>query len=164
MGENVRSDMLTLGKAISGGLYPVSAVVGVDQCMDVLTPGTHGSTYGGNPLGTSIAITALEVLREEGMAENAQNMGEYLREELTKMSSRYPFMKIVRGKGLLNAVVCDENHHHSAWEICLELAKNGLLAKPTHDHIIRFAPPLVINKEQVDDCLQIMENSFRNMS
>lgn len=159
--ENVRPDMLTLGKAISGGLYPVSAVVGVDKCMDVLTPGTHGSTYGGNPLGTSVAITALEVLKEEGMAENAQEMGEYLRGELTKMKSSFPFLTTVRGRGLLNAIVIDENHPHSAWEMCLELAKNGLLAKPTHNHIIRFAPPLVITKEQIDDCLNIMEKTFR---
>lgn len=160
--ENVRPDMLTLGKAISGGLYPVSAVVGIDKCMDVLTPGSHGSTYGGNPLGTAIAITALQVLRDEGMAENAQAMGEYLRVELKKLQSEFPFIQIVRGRGLLNAIVIDENYHTPAWDICLELARNGLLAKPTHNHIIRFAPPLVITKEQIDDCLNIMATSFRN--
>merc|ERR1719266_136681 len=114
--------------------------------MDVLTPGTHGSTYGGNPLGTSVAITALEVLRDEKLSENANEVGEYLRGELQSFVQRFEFMELTRGKGLLNAIVIDSNHHTSAWDICIELAKNGLLCKPTHDHIIRLAPPLCISK------------------
>jgi len=161
--ENVKPDMVTLGKAISGGLYPVSAVVGVEKCMDVLTPGTHGSTYGGNPLGTSIAISALTVLRDEGMIENAQTVGVYLRENLKTLQSKYSYITTVRGKGLLNAIIIDEQHHNSAWTICLELAKNGLLAKPTHDHIIRLAPPLTISKPQIDDCLERMDRAFATM-
>jgi len=158
--ENVKPDMITLGKAISGGCYPVSAVVGTEDCMSVLTPGTHGSTYGGNPLGMAIAKTALDVLIEENLAENAENMGRLLRDELEGLRSKFPFVKTVRGKGLLNAVVIDKSFKHSAWKICLDMAKNGLLAKPTHDHIIRFAPPLVINEGQIGECLTIIEKTL----
>lgn len=161
--EGVQPDMITMGKALSGGVYPVSAVVGKKKCMDVLTPGTHGSTYGGNPLGTSVAITALEVLRDEKLSENADKVGGYLRGELEKFVEEFDFMELTRGKGLLNAIVIDANHHTSAWDICIELAKGGLLCKPTHDHIIRLAPPLCITEGQIDECLDIMHTTFKKV-
>jgi ornithine--oxo-acid transaminase len=159
--EGVQPDMITMGKAISGGVYPVSVVVGKKKCMDVLTPGTHGSTYGGNPLATSVAITALEVLRDEKLAENAEKVGTYLRGELDSFVEEFGFMELTRGKGLLNAIVIDDKHHTSAWDICIELAKAGLLCKPTHDHIIRLAPPLCITEAQIDECLDIMHTTFK---
>ncbi|CAF2580581.1 unnamed protein product [Rotaria sp. Silwood2] len=153
--ENVRPDILILGKALAGGFYPVSAVLANDKLMSVFTPGTHGSTFGGNPLGARIAITALKVLMEEGMIENAAEMGELLRKELNRLPKDR--VRIVRGKGLLNAIVIDSRH--DAWELCLHLRDHGLLAKPTHGDKIRFAPPLNITKEQMLECCSIIHKA-----
>src|SRR6185312_14894462 len=152
--ENVRPDILILGKALSGGAMPVSAVLADDEIMLTIQPGEHGSTYGGNPLASKIAITALQVLKEENMAENAENSGKIFREELKKINSRH-ILKI-RGKGLLNAIVIGHNDENAAWNLCLKLKENGLLAKQTHGNIIRFAPPLVITKDQLLDCVKII--------
>ncbi len=156
--ENVRPDILILGKALSGGMMPVSAVLADDEIMMVIKPGEHGSTYGGNPLACKVAITALQVLKDEKMAENAAAMGELLREELKKINSLHVAM--VRGKGLLNAIVIDHRNKDAAWELCLALKENGLLAKPTHGDKIRFAPPLIINKEQIMECVEIIRKSL----
>jgi ornithine--oxo-acid transaminase len=156
--EQVRPDILILGKALSGGTMPVSAVLADDEIMLTIKPGEHGSTYGGNPLACKIAITALSVLKEEKMAENAAAMGELLRAGLKQIDS--PNIKIVRGKGLLNAIVIEHHNPEAAWELCLALKENGLLAKPTHGDKIRFAPPLVISREQVLECLDIINKSF----
>lgn len=154
----VRPDMLILGKAISGGFYPVSAVLADKEIMDVIQPGQHGSTFGGNPLGAKVAIAALEVIRDEKLAQNARRLGELFRERMQKMIDKYPIAKLVRGKGLLNAVVINDSEESStAWDICVKLAENGLLAKPTHGNIIRFAPPLVMTEEQLHDCCDIIE-------
>ncbi|CAF1224795.1 unnamed protein product [Rotaria magnacalcarata] len=153
--ENVRPDIAILGKALAGGLYPVSAVLASDKLMSVFTPGTHGSTFGGNPLGARIAITSLKVLIEEGMIENAAKMGELLRKELNRLPKDK--VKIVRGKGLLNAIVIDSKY--DAWELCLHLRDFGLLAKPTHGDKIRFAPPLNITKEQILECCSIIQKA-----
>ena len=157
--ENVRPDILILGKALSGGAMPVSAVLADDEIMLTIQPGEHGSTYGGNPLACKIAITALQVLKEENMAENAENSGKIFREELKKINSHH-ILKI-RGKGLLNAIVIDHNDKNAAWNLCLKLKENGLLAKQTHGNIIRFAPPLVITKDQLLDCVKIIEKSLK---
>jgi ornithine--oxo-acid transaminase len=156
--ENVRPDILILGKALSGGIMPVSAVLADDEIMLTIKPGEHGSTYGGNPLSCAIAITALTVLKEEKMVDNAAVMGEYFRTGLK--SFRSPFVEIIRGKGLLNAIVISSNHLEVAWDLCLALKENGLLAKPTHGNKIRFAPPLTITKPQMDECLEIIEDSL----
>ena len=156
--EEVRPDILILGKALSGGVLPVSAVLCDDEIMMTIKPGEHGSTYGGNPLACAVAITALQVLKEENMTANAAIMGELLRTELRKLNS--PFIKTVRGKGLLNAIVIDHVNPDAAWDLCLSLKENGLLAKPTHGDKIRFAPPLVINKEQVLECVEIIKQSL----
>ena len=156
--EEVRPDILILGKALSGGVLPVSAVLCDDEIMMTIKPGEHGSTYGGNPLACAVAITALQVLKEENMTANAGIMGELLRTELRKLNS--PFIKTVRGKGLLNAIVIDHVNLDAAWDLCLSLKENGLLAKPTHGDKIRFAPPLVINKEQVLECVEIIKQSL----
>ena len=156
--EEVRPDILILGKALSGGVIPVSAVLCDDEIMMTIKPGEHGSTYGGNPLACAVAITALQVLKEENMTANAGIMGELLRTELRKLNS--PFIKTVRGKGLLNAIVIDHVNPDAAWDLCLSLKENGLLAKPTHGDKIRFAPPLVINKEQVLECVEIIKQSL----
>lgn len=152
--ENVRPDVLILGKALSGGTLPVSAVLADDEIMLTIRPGEHGSTYGGNPLACKVAMTALNVLKEEKMAENAQAMGQLLREGLEALRS--PYIKIVRGKGLLNAILIEHANPEAAWELCLALKENGLLAKPTHGDKIRFAPPLLINASQVKDCVSII--------
>lgn len=157
--ENVRPDILILGKALSGGVLPVSAVLSDDEIMMTIKPGEHGSTYGGNPLACAVAITALQVLKDENMAANARVIGELLRTELEKLQS--PFISIVRGRGLLNAIVIKHNNPDAAWELCLALKENGLLAKPTHGDKIRFAPPLVINKEQVMECVGIIDTSLK---
>jgi ornithine--oxo-acid transaminase len=157
--ENVRADILILGKALSGGAMPVSAVLADDEIMLTIKPGEHGSTYGGNPLACKIAITALEVLKEESLAENAQNLGELFREELQKINS--PHILKIRGKGLLNAIIIDHEDKDAAWNLCLELKDNGLLAKQTHGDIIRFAPPLIITKEQILDCVEIIKKSLK---
>ena len=156
--ENVRPDILLLGKALSGGMLPVSAVLCDDEIMLTIKPGEHGSTYGGNPLACKIAITALQVLKDEKMADNAAVMGELLRSELKALSSKH--ISIIRGKGLLNAIVIQHQNKEAAWELCLQLKENGLLAKPTHGDKIRFAPPLIITKEQVMECVEIIGESL----
>lgn len=156
--ENVRPDILLLGKALSGGMMPVSAVLCDDEIMLTIKPGEHGSTYGGSPLACKVAITALKVLQEEKMIENAERMGDLLRNELRKLHSKH--ISIIRGKGLLNAIVIDHVDKDAAWELCLQLKENGLLAKPTHGDKIRFAPPLIINKDQVLECVNIIGNSL----
>jgi ornithine--oxo-acid transaminase len=160
--ENVRPDILILGKALSGGVLPVSAVLADDDVMMNIKPGEHGSTYGGNPLACAVAITALTVLKEEKMAENAATMGELLRSELTKLQS--PLITTIRGKGLLNAIVIEHANPDAAWDICLALKENGLLAKPTHGDKIRFAPPLLINKEQILECVGMIDRSLKMFS
>lgn len=159
--EQVRPDILVLGKALSGGILPVSAVLSDDAVMMTIKPGEHGSTYGGNPLACAVAMTALQVLKDENMAAQADAMGELLRSELRKLNS--PFIETVRGKGLLNAIVIKHPNPDAAWELCLALKENGLLAKPTHGDKIRFAPPLVINKEQVLECVRIIEKSLSRL-
>ena len=156
--ENVKPDILILGKALSGGMMPVSAVLADDEIMLTIKPGEHGSTYGGNPLACKVAIAALQVLKEEKMAENAGAMGELLRTELKKIESRH--INIVRGKGLLNAIVIAHADKNAAWKLCLQMKKNGLLAKPTHGDKIRLAPPLVIDKDQILDCVVIIKKSL----
>jgi len=156
--ENIRPDILILGKALSGGMMPVSAVLADDEIMMTIKPGEHGSTYGGNPIASKIAITSLQVLKDEKMAENAETMGTLLRAELKKINSL--FIADVRGKGLLNAIVIDHRNKDAAWELCLALKENGLLAKPTHGDKIRFAPPLTITKEQIMECVDIIRKSL----
>jgi ornithine--oxo-acid transaminase len=156
--ENVRPDILILGKALSGGTLPVSAVLADDEIMLTIQPGEHGSTYGGNPLACKVAITALTILKEEKMAENAGARGQQLRAGLTDLNNRH--ISIVRGKGLLNAIVIKHANNEAAWNLCLELKENGLLAKPTHGDRIRFAPPLTITESQVNDCVQIIAKSL----
>ena len=156
--ENVRPDILILGKALSGGLLPVSAVLADDKIMLTIKPGEHGSTYGGNPLASATAITALKVLREENMAENADRLGELFRHELSKIQSKH--ITEIRGKGLLNAIVIQHPDSNAAWQLCLQLKENGLLAKPTHGDKIRFAPPLVITREQLMDCVGIIKKTI----
>ena len=157
--ENVRPDVLILGKALSGGVLPISAVLADDEIMLTIKPGEHGSTYGGNPLACKVAIAALTVLKEENMAANAAAMGNIFRAELEKIQSS--FIETIRGRGLLNAIVIKHNNPEAAWDLCLRLKENGLLAKPTHGDKIRFAPPLVINEEQILDCVKIIEKSLK---
>lgn len=157
--ENVRPDILILGKALSGGAMPISAVLADDEIMLTIKPGEHGSTYGGNPLAASVAMAALKVLKDEKLAENAENLGKIFREELGKINS--PHILKIRGKGLLNAIIIDHDDKEAAWNLCLELKQNGLLAKQTHGDIIRFAPPLVITKDQIMDCLEIIKKSLK---
>lgn len=156
--ENVRPDILILGKALSGGTIPVSAVLADNEIMLTLKPGEHGSTYGGNPLGCKVAIASLEVLKEENMAENAEKMGRLFREELGKINSSY--ISDIRGKGLLNAISIKHSDDDAAWKLCIELKENGLLAKPTHGDKIRFSPPLIITEDAVRDCAGIIEKSL----
>jgi len=159
--ENVKPDILILGKALSGGVYPVSAVLANDAVMMVIKPGQHGSTFGGNPIAARVAIAALKVIADEGLAANAETLGQLFRSELQKYIDTNPLIKLVRGKGLLNAIVInDEEDSDTAWNICLKLRDNGLLAKPTHGNIIRFAPPLVMNKEQLLECVSIIKKTF----
>lgn len=156
--EAVRPDIVVLGKALSGGVLPVSAVLADDEIMLTIQPGEHGSTYGGNPLACSVAMAALTVLKEEKMAENALKMGELFREGLGDL--HHPMIKTIRGRGLLNAVVIQHENPDAAWELCMHLKENGLLAKPTHGDKIRFAPPLLITGEQVEECIQIIKSSL----
>lgn len=156
--EGVRPDILILGKALSGGMLPVSAVLADDPVMLTIRPGEHGSTYGGNPLACKVAITALEVLRNERLAENAAVLGGIFRDALRALRS--PFIATVRGKGLLNAIVIDHPRADAAWELCLALKENGLLAKPTHGDKIRLAPPLIITREQILECVEIIHRSL----
>ncbi len=159
--EDVRPDVLILGKALSGGMMPVSAVLADDEIMMTIKPGEHGSTYGGNPLGCRVAMEALQILVDEKLAENAARMGEYFRTQLRELHS--PLIQEVRGKGLLNAVVVKHPNPEAAWDLCLRMRDRGLLAKPTHGDKIRFAPPLVITQEQMDDCLAIISDSLMEM-
>ncbi|SDQ94268.1 ornithine--oxo-acid transaminase [Flagellimonas zhangzhouensis] len=155
--EEVKPDILILGKAISGGVYPVSAVLANDNIMEVITPGSHGSTFGGNPVAAAVAMAALEVIKDENLAQNAQELGEVFRRELNKFIPTNDLVVKVRGKGLLNAILINDTEDSStAWDICMALKENGLLAKPTHGNIIRFAPPLVMNREQLMDCVGII--------
>ncbi len=156
--ENVRPDILLLGKALSGGMLPVSAVLCDDEIMMTIKPGEHGSTYGGNPLACKVAMVSLAVLKEEKMAHNAEAMGILLRTEINALQSKH--ISLVRGKGLLNAIIIEHHNKEAAWELCLQLKENGLLAKPTHGDKIRFAPPLSITKEQVLECLAIISDSL----
>jgi ornithine--oxo-acid transaminase len=157
--ENVHPDILILGKALSGGTLPVSAVLADDQIMLTIKPGEHGSTYGGNPLACKVAIISLQVLKEERMIDNAMEMGDYFRAELIKLNSSH--IKAIRGKGLLNAILIDHSNKEAAWKLCLELKENGLLAKPTHGDKIRLAPPLIITKDQIDESVEIITKSLR---
>ncbi|MDZ7771940.1 MAG: ornithine--oxo-acid transaminase [Balneolaceae bacterium] len=160
--EDVRPDMIILGKALSGGAYPVSAVMADNEIMNCIKPGEHGSTYGGNPLACAVAIAALDVLRDENLAENAEKLGKIFRSEMQKLVDDIDLLKLVRGKGLLNAVVINDSpDSDTAWNICVQLKENGMLAKPTHGNIIRFAPPLVMTEEQLHDCVSIIEKTFR---
>jgi len=161
--ENVQPDILILGKAISGGVYPVSAVLANNEIMNVIKPGQHGSTFGGNPVAAAVAIAALEVVREENLSENAQRLGLILRKGLNEIAARNPLIELVRGKGLLNAIVinCGEDSD-LAWDICLRFRDYGLLAKPTHGNKIRFAPPLVITEAQIQECLVIIEKALND--
>jgi ornithine--oxo-acid transaminase len=156
--EDVDPDILILGKAISGGVFPVSAVLANDEIMMCIRPGEHGSTFGGNPLANKVAIAALEVIKEERLAANADRLGKILRRELETIDS--DMITLVRGKGLLNAIVIKPKNGFEAWDVCLRLRDNGLLAKPTHGDIIRFAPPLVITKEQIMDCVEIIKKTI----
>jgi ornithine--oxo-acid transaminase len=159
--ENVKPDILIMGKALSGGAYPISAVMANDDIMHVIKPGQHGSTFGGNPLAAAVGMAALDVIKDENLAENAERLGQIFRAEIQKMLPKYPLLKLVRGKGLLNAIVVnDTEHSETAWNICLKLRDNGLLAKPTHGNIIRFAPPLVMNETQLMECVAIIEKTF----
>ena len=159
--ENVKPDILILGKALSGGVFPVSAALANNEVMMCIKPGEHGSTYGGNPLGCKVAMAALEVVRDENLAYNAENLGKKFRDELSSFSN--PLIKNVRGKGLLNAIeVNDSPESKTAWNICMKLKDNGLLAKPTHGNIIRFAPPLVIEEHEITDCINIIKNTFNS--
>lgn len=156
--EDVRPDMLILGKALSGGVLPVSAVLADDDIMMNIRPGEHGSTFGGNPLACRVAMSALQVIKDENLVQNAHYLGKYLRQELNKI--KHPLIKQIRGKGLLNAIVLDTDDEQMGWNLCLKMADKGMLAKPTHHYIIRLAPPLVINKEQIDDCVRIIKESL----
>jgi ornithine--oxo-acid transaminase len=160
--ESVKPDILILGKALSGGVLPVSAVLADDFIMMNIKPGEHGSTYGGNPLACAVAMSALTVIKEEKMAENAEAMGQLLRNELSKLNS--PYIKTIRGKGLLNAIVINHPNPEAAWDFCLILKEKGLLAKPTHGDKIRFAPPLVINEAQIMECVAIIAAALKDLS
>ncbi len=160
--EGVKPDMLILGKALSGGVYPVSAVLANDDIMNVIKPGQHGSTFGGNPLAAAVAMEALEVVKDENLAENAKRLGELFRVKMNEYISGSKLVKLVRGRGLLNAIVINDSEDSStAWDICVKLKDNGLLAKPTHGNIIRFAPPLVMNEEQLLECVSIITTTLK---
>lgn len=161
--EDARPDILILGKALSGGAYPVSAVLADDEVMTVIRPGQHGSTFGGNPVAAKVAVAALEVVKEEKLAENAQRLGEVFRKEMNRIIESTDLIVKVRGKGLLNAIIVnDTEESKTAWNLCLALRDNGLLAKPTHGNIIRFAPPLVMNETQLMECVRIIEKTILN--
>lgn len=159
--ENVQPDILILGKALSGGMYPVSAVLANDSIMNVIKPGQHGSTFGGNPIACAVAIAALDVVAEENLSERAEQLGQLFRSEIEKLIGKSDLITKVRGKGLLNAIIINDSPESStAWNLCLQLKENGLLAKPTHGNIIRLAPPLVITEEQLLECVKIIEKTF----
>jgi ornithine--oxo-acid transaminase len=160
--ENVRPDVLILGKALSGGVLPISAVLADDEIMLTIKPGQHGSTFGGNPLAAKVAIASLQVLKDEKLAENAEKMGKYFRQEMQKIVDELEIVTLVRGKGLLNAIVIKPTKSgKTAWDVCVEFKENGLLAKPTHGDIIRFAPPLVISKEEIDFAIDTIRNVLK---
>lgn len=160
--ENIKPDVLILGKALSGGMYPVSAVLANDEVMNVIKPGQHGSTFGGNPMAAAVAMAALDIVKEEKLAENAEALGNLFREKLNDYIQTSNICSLVRGKGLLNAILInDSEDSDTAWNICLRLRDNGLLAKPTHGNIIRFAPPLVMNEEQLLDCVRIITETLK---
>jgi ornithine--oxo-acid transaminase len=159
--EGVKPDILILGKALSGGVFPVSAVLADDEIMMTIKPGEHGSTFGGNPLGCKVAMAALKVAVDENLGENAEILGAVFRKELSKYAKQSNLLTTVRGKGLLNAIIINDSpESDTAWNICLKLRDNGLLAKPTHGNIIRFAPPLIITEEQLVDCISIITNTL----
>lgn len=160
--ENVRPDILILGKALSGGTIPVAAVLADDIVMLQIKPGEHGSTYGGNPLACAVAMKALEVIKSEKMAENSFRMGEILRAELAKLNS--PFIASIRGRGLLNAIVIKHENPEAAWDLCLHLKELGILAKPTHGDKIRFAPPLIITEAQIKEAVQLIGKGLEQLS
>ena len=158
--ENVQPDILILGKALSGGMYPVSAVLANDEIMNVIKPGQHGSTFGGNPIACAVAVAALDVVEEEKLSERAEELGQLFRSEIEKLIQKTDFITKVRGKGLLNAILINDTpDSKTAWNLCVKLKENGLLAKPTHGNIIRLAPPLVITEEQILDCVKIIEKT-----
>jgi ornithine--oxo-acid transaminase len=159
--EDVRADILILGKALSGGMYPVSAVLADDEIMLCIRPGEHGSTYGGNPIAAKVGIAALQVLKDEKLAENAEKLGIIFREEIQKLVDEHDMVELVRGKGLLNAIVINPKGGKTAWDVCVVMKENGLIAKPTHEHIIRFAPPLVINEEQLREAINIIKKTLK---
>jgi ornithine--oxo-acid transaminase len=159
--DDFRPDMVILGKALSGGVLPVSVVLADDEVMMNIKPGEHGSTYGGNPLACRVAMSALQVLKDENMVHNAHYLGKYFRQELNKI--KHPLLKLVRGKGLLNAIVLNTDDKDLGWNLCLKMAEKGLLAKPTHHYIIRLAPPLVITKEQIDEAVKIIRESIEEI-
>ena len=160
--EDVRPDILILGKALSGGVFPVSAVLADDEIMLTIKPGEHGSTFGGNPLACRVAMAALQVVEDEHLAENAKRLGRLFRERMQRLANQHDLVTLVRGKGLLNAIVInDSENSDTAWNICVRLKENGLLAKPTHGNIIRFAPPLIITEEQLAECCEIIENTIQ---
>ncbi|HJX71264.1 MAG TPA: ornithine--oxo-acid transaminase, partial [Bacteroidales bacterium] len=158
--EKIRPDIVVLGKALSGGVYPISAALADDEIMMCIKPGEHGSTFGGNPVAAKVGIAALEVIKEEKLAENAEKMGKIFREEMKKLESRFEMVELVRGKGLLNAIVIKPTRGKAAWDVCVAMKDNGLLAKPTHDHIIRFAPPLIINETQLREAIEIISKTI----
>ncbi|PCH78445.1 MAG: ornithine--oxo-acid transaminase [Flavobacteriaceae bacterium] len=159
--ENVQPDILILGKALSGGVYPVSAVLANDGIMNVIKPGQHGSTFGGNPIAAAVAIAALDVIKDEKLAENAEYLGKIFRKEIAEFATTCDLVLSVRGKGLLNAILINDTEDSStAWDLCMKLRDNGLLAKPTHGNIIRFAPPLVMNEEQLMECIAIIKKTL----
>jgi ornithine--oxo-acid transaminase len=159
--EGVRADILILGKALSGGVLPISLVLADDAIMLVIKPGEHGSTFGGNPLAAAVCVEALNVVKDEKLAENAQKLGTVFRDRMTALIKKTNLVTLVRGKGLLNAIVInDSSESETAWNLCVDFAKNGLLAKPTHGNIIRLAPPLVITEEQLHECCDIIEKCF----
>lgn len=163
--EHVKPDILILGKALSGGVYPVSAVLADDHIMEVIKPGQHGSTFGGNPIAAAVATEALMVVRDEKLTENAERLGMIFRKELRDFAAENKWVSSVRGKGLLNAIVINDTEDSStAWDICLKLKENGLLAKPTHGNIIRFAPPLVMTESQIRECVQIIKDTIATMA
>jgi ornithine--oxo-acid transaminase len=159
--EDVRADILILGKALSGGVLPISCVLADDEIMLVIKPGEHGSTFGGNPLAAAVCIEALQVVKDEQLADRAEKLGKIFRDRMNALKEKSPLITLVRGKGLLNAIVInDTEDSETAWNLCLKFAKNGLLAKPTHGNIIRLAPPLVMNEEQIHECCDIIERSI----
>lgn len=157
--EDVRPDILVMGKALSGGIYPVSCVMADDEVMLTIQPGEHGSTYGGNPIAAKVAMAALDVIIDEGLVENSNRLGEIFRREMKAIDT--PLIEMVRGKGLLNAVAIKPTNGKTAWDVCVALKNNGLIAKPTHEHIIRFTPPLVITEAQLMDCIEIIKKTIK---